>query len=56
MEYDIAVGETTRLRVSQPRMQVETAKTWSSGDHVAVTVVDLDAVRVFPLESVRRDP
>ena len=47
MEYEVVVGETWRLRVSRPRMQVESARVWAKGDRVAVTVVDLEAVRVF---------
>ncbi|OLB94730.1 MAG: hypothetical protein AUH30_17045 [Candidatus Rokubacteria bacterium 13_1_40CM_68_15] len=47
MEYEVVVGETWRLRVSRPRMQVESARVWAKGDRVAVTVVDLKAVRIF---------
>jgi spermidine/putrescine ABC transporter ATP-binding subunit len=48
MEYEVVVGDTWRLRVSRPRMQAESARDWAKGDRVAVTVVDLEAVRVFP--------
>jgi len=48
MEYEVVIGETWRLRVSRPRMQVESARVWAKGDRVDVTVVDLEAVRVFP--------
>jgi len=37
MEYEVVVGETWRLRVSRPRMQVESARVWAKGDRVAVT-------------------
>jgi len=47
MEYEVIVGDTSRLRVSRPRMQAEGGKVWSPGDRVAVTVVDPSAVRVF---------
>jgi hypothetical protein len=48
MEYEVVVGDTWRLRVSRPRMQAESARVWAKGDRVTVTVVDLEAVRVFP--------
>jgi ABC-type Fe3+/spermidine/putrescine transport system ATPase subunit len=50
MEYEVVVGETCRLRVSRPRMQAEGGRVWAKGDRVAVTIVDLEAVRVFPEE------
>jgi ABC-type Fe3+/spermidine/putrescine transport system ATPase subunit len=48
MEYEVIIGERWCLRVSRPRMQTESARVWTKGDRVAVTVVDLEAVRVFP--------
>jgi hypothetical protein len=42
------IAETRRLRVSRPRMQADSVRVWAKGDRVAVTVVDLDAVRIFP--------
>jgi putative spermidine/putrescine transport system ATP-binding protein len=53
MEYEVVVGETWRLRVSRPRMQAEGARVWSKGERVVVTVVNLEAVRVLPVDSGR---
>lgn len=47
MEYDVVVAETWRLHVSQPRMQTAGGTTWGVGDRVVLSVLDLDAVRVF---------
>jgi len=48
MEYEVVVADTWRLRVSRPRTQAGGGKSWQAGDRVAVSVLDLDAVRVFP--------
>jgi putative spermidine/putrescine transport system ATP-binding protein len=48
MEYEVVVGETWRLHVSRPRMQAASGTTWRVGDRVVVSVLDRDAVRVFP--------
>ena len=49
MEYEVVVSETCRLRVSRPRRQAESTRVWAMGDRVAVSVVALEAVRVFPV-------
>jgi len=51
MEYEVVVNEACRLRVSRPRRQAENTQVWSKGDRVAVSVVALDAVRVFPADT-----
>ena len=47
MEYEVVVSEWCRLRVSRPRRQAESNRVWATGDRVAVSVVALEAVRVF---------
>jgi ABC-type Fe3+/spermidine/putrescine transport system ATPase subunit len=48
MEYEVVVADTWRLRVSRPRAQAGGGRGWQEGDRVAVSVLDLEAVRVFP--------
>jgi putative spermidine/putrescine transport system ATP-binding protein len=48
MEYEVVVADTWRLHVSQPRMQTAGGTIWGVGDRVVVSVLDLDAVRMFP--------
>ena len=48
MEYEVLVAETRRLRVSRPRVHADGGRIWREGDRVAVSIVDVDAVRVFP--------
>jgi ABC-type Fe3+/spermidine/putrescine transport system ATPase subunit len=48
MEYEVVVAETWRIRVSRPRMHSDGGKVWKAGDRVAVSILDQDAVRVFP--------
>ena len=48
MEYEVVVADTWRLRVSRPRTNSGGGKSWKAGDRVAVSVLDLEAVRVFP--------
>ncbi len=48
MEYEILIGETWRLHVTQPRLQTADRRIWQVGDRVMVTIVDMNAVRVFP--------
>jgi hypothetical protein len=50
MEYEVVVNEACRLRVSRPRRQAESTQVWAKGDRVAVSVVALEAVRVFPAD------
>jgi len=51
MEYEVVVNEACRLRVSRPRRQAESTQVWAKGDRVAVSVVALEAVRVFPADA-----
>ena len=51
MEYEVVVSETCRLRVSRPRREAESTRVWAKGDRVAVSVVALEAVRVFPADT-----
>jgi ABC-type Fe3+/spermidine/putrescine transport system ATPase subunit len=46
MEYEVAVTDGVRLRLSLPRMQA--AAVWREGERVAVSIVDPGSVRVFP--------
>jgi hypothetical protein len=46
MEYEVALTESLRVRLSLPRMQA--AATWREGDRVAVSIVDPGSTRVFP--------
>src|SRR5262245_27233300 len=48
MEYEVAVGEDTRLRVSRPRAGGAAARTFAVGDDVSVSVVDPGSCRLFP--------
>jgi ABC-type Fe3+/spermidine/putrescine transport system ATPase subunit len=48
MEYEVVVAETWRLHVTRPRVPEAGGTTWGVGDRVVVSVLDLDAVRVFP--------
>ena len=47
MEYEVVVADTWRLRVSRPRVQAAGGRTWEVGEAVLVSIVDLEAVRVF---------
>ena len=47
----VVVADTWRLRVSRPRMYTDGGKIWKEGDRVAVSILDQDAVRVFPARS-----
>jgi hypothetical protein len=48
MEYEVAVGDGARLRVSRPRTGGGGERTWSIGDAVPVSVVDPASCRLFP--------
>jgi ABC-type Fe3+/spermidine/putrescine transport system ATPase subunit len=48
MEYEVAIGDATHVRVSQPRLQAEGGRTWREGERVAVSVVDPRAALLFP--------
>jgi ABC-type Fe3+/spermidine/putrescine transport system ATPase subunit len=47
MEYEVAVGEGARLRVSRPRAGGGGERTFSIGDDVRVSVVDPSSCRLF---------
>ena len=47
MEYEVAVGDGARLRVSRPRTGGGGERTWSVGDAVTVSVVDPASCRLF---------
>ncbi len=47
MEYEVAVGEGSRLRVSRPRTGRAGELTWNIGDAVSVSVVDQASCRLF---------
>jgi len=47
MEYEVAVRDDTRLRVSRPRAGAGGERTWSVGDQVTVSVVDPVSCRFF---------
>ncbi len=47
MEYEVAVGEGARLRISRPRAGAGGERTWRIGDEVTVSVVDPASCRLF---------
>ena len=47
MEYEVAVGEGARLRVSRPRAGGGGERTFAIGDDVRVSVVDPGSCRLF---------
>ena len=47
MEYEVAVGEGARLRVSRPRAGGGGERTWRIGEEVTVSVVDPASCRLF---------
>jgi len=47
MEYEVAVGEGARLRVSRPRAGGGGERTWRIGEKVTVSVVDPASCRLF---------
>jgi ABC-type Fe3+/spermidine/putrescine transport system ATPase subunit len=47
MEYEVAVGEGARLRVSRPRAGGGGERTFAIGDDVGVSVVDPSSCRLF---------
>ena len=47
MEYEVAVGQGARLRVSRPRAGGKGERTFAIGDDVTVSVVDPSSCRLF---------
>jgi spermidine/putrescine transport system ATP-binding protein len=47
MEYEVAVGQGARLRVSRPRAGGRGERTFAIGDDVIVSVVDPSSCRLF---------
>ena len=47
MEYEVALGDGPRLRISEPRAKAGGARAWQVGERLVVSVVDPAACRLF---------